>query len=270
VGNLNLSRAETREIARRYQAGEGASGIGRSLGHASGKAVTRLLMDEGVFEPNRQYQGRYSPDQKARMVELYRAGATLASLSLEFGCTTGNIRVILRTKGVTTRPQGMATSPDEDRQIRALREAGLTVNRVAQELGISKHRALMRSRALGLSAKKMPRGPRNNLWRGGRVYRHGTGYMYVSMTLDDPMRAMAPVSGQVAEHRLVMARALGRPLARWETVHHINGDKIDNRLENLQLRNGHHGTGVVLMCRNCGSHDVVPAPIAEIEGEPSQ
>ena len=38
---------------------------------------------------------------------------------------------------------------------------------------------------------------------------------------------------QVYEHRYLMEQFLKRPLEKWEIIHHINGDRIDNRIENL-------------------------------------
>jgi len=79
-------------------------------------------------------------------------------------------------------------------------------------------------------------------WKGGTI--RGDGYKDIRIYPDNPYFAMArKSSGNVREHRLVMAKHLGRCLAPWEMVHHKGTkypqgsweDKHDNRLENLEL-----------------------------------
>jgi len=53
--------------------------------------------------------------------------------------------------------------------------------------------------------------------------------------LYDPEHPGANSKGLIAEHRAVMAQHLGHQLARDENVHHLNGVRSDNRLENLEL-----------------------------------
>ena len=74
-------------------------------------------------------------------------------------------------------------------------------------------------RGANVDAPIPKRAPKGSGW-------HNSHYGYRILTFDGK---------KIAEHRHVMEQALGRELTKDETVHHKNGDRQDNRLENLEL-----------------------------------
>lgn len=58
------------------------------------------------------------------------------------------------------------------------------------------------------------------------------GYKRVKAPLDHPYKDK---KGYIMEHRLIVEQHIGRYLTKDEEVHHLNGDKLDNRIENLAI-----------------------------------
>src|SRR3990167_10552590 len=79
--------------------------------------------------------------------------------------------------------------------------------------------------SLNFMEKKNPR------WNNGRTI-HEAGYILVKAPQEHPYKTK---TGYIREHRLVMEKHLGRYLLLTEDIHHKNGIKIDNRIENLEL-----------------------------------
>jgi uncharacterized protein (DUF1330 family) len=78
---------------------------------------------------------------------------------------------------------------------------------------------------------KNNKGSSNGRWKGGIHYRKD-GYILIRIPNRDKN---STGKGYELKHRLVMAKHLKRPLLRSEIVHHINGNKSDNRIKNLKV-----------------------------------
>lgn len=78
-------------------------------------------------------------------------------------------------------------------------------------------------------------GPEGRHWKGG-LSRWKTPQGYV-------MCQVYGREGRIMEHRLIYEQHLGRPLRDDESVHHKNGIRDDNRLENLELWSSSHPSG---------------------------
>jgi hypothetical protein len=85
-------------------------------------------------------------------------------------------------------------------------------------------------RAATIAAHK---GKRSCNWKGGRTL-DNFGYVLIYLP-GHPNAKVGRTHGYVYEHRLIMSQHLGRPLRSDEYVHHKNGVKDDNRLENLEV-----------------------------------
>jgi hypothetical protein len=160
---------------------------------------------------------------KAREIRAeYEAGTAFADLVRKHGGTEYSIKRAIKSAGGSLVPVTPPLSEQDRKTILGLAKDGLSQMKISLQLGRSQSTVRRFLASQGIAHRKA-KGAAHGRWKGGRII--AGGYARVLVAHDDPMASMRFSDGYVPEHRLVMARALGRPLLRTETVHHINGDK---------------------------------------------
>lgn len=131
--------------------------------------------------------------------------------------------------------------------------SGDSAKALALRHGFHEQSLFYRLKKQGVPTHNGKAGKKHWNWKGGRCISHG----YMKVRQSGPyLRSEVDRDGYVLEHRLVVAESLKRDLKPFETVHHKDGDRLNNKLSNLQLRVGAHGPGVALCCAECGSTDL--------------
>ena len=176
----------------------------------------------------------------------YTENLTIKEMCKKIGCKSEiTASKILHQHGIDTNrnqirskktKNGMTDDDFKNHLIELYEVQNLSIIKIAKSLNITQSALRKYFKKFNIPFKDTAyaksistKGERNKNWHGGKSKASG----YVMLL--DPKHPSANARGYVYEHRIVMEQHIGRYLNHDEVVHHINGNKSDNRIENLLL-----------------------------------
>lgn len=227
----------------------------------SSNTVYRMLHNSGIYIAGRKETKPCRILVKGEVAEKiiydYNNGMGWKQLEQKYGFGQFSMREAIRRSGTKIKDHGAQRRriyKDEEKEIiRLYCEQKFSQIQIAVKLKMAQtvvSRILINN---GVDSGRKRLHQHEN-WKGG-ISKNGDGYVLIR---DNYFPEMLNRSGYVLKHRIEMAKYLNRPLTKNESVHHIDGDKENNDISNLQLRIGKHGVGVTYCCQECGSKKLKP------------
>jgi len=171
---------------------------------------------------------RFSDEEEKDIIEYYKLHSYKKTCE-KFKIRTSHIWSIRKRYGVESCHNTKVDEQSIDLIKLKYEEQGHTLKQLAKDLKMSTGRIQKLLKDSGATIRHIG----HHVYKASRTVNDNG---YVIITLPFEYRHFAIRKGHaIAEHQFIMMKYLGRKLFKDENVHHLNGNRQDNRLENLEL-----------------------------------
>lgn len=258
-----LSEEQKEKIIKFYKDGYSIQKIANLLKHGK-NSINKIVRDAGIVKNNNSF----NKETEEKIAKEYIDGNSASILGTKYGCSLKTILNIVNRHGLESKPRGNSykeLSEDNKKIIEQMWDKGCSRNEILECINVG-HEILDRWLIeIGKNPKNRFATRENHpMWKGGKRI-NGHGYVEILLSKDDPFYCMTNSIDYVLEHRYVMAKHLNKVLYKCHSIHHIDGNRANNNINNLELRTGSHPSGITCICNKCGSKNIIALPLQRTE-----